>query len=216
MSTASLIGDLMLSSYSAASGDQKPNTAAQLMSSLAKAVVSDARQQSHKQQQQHSSDLNNNNNNKASLEPQTASARSDSIADSQQQQQQSGIEDDKEVSLAAGKTSPGAAAASSTSAVSSPEMGHVRKTRSIGLEYPTYEVIGASGNTQPQQQQQQNQPSRATQINNLVDLMSDSYIQNKVLFNFVMNRVGLSQAIPYVEKVLGDHQATLVPSQWVQ
>lgn len=62
----------------------------------------------------------------------------------------------------------------------------VRKTRSIGHDYPI----------EPQQ------PSRATQINNLVDMVSDSYKQNKLLFSFVMNQVGLSHALPYVDRFL--------------
>lgn len=66
-----------------------------------------------------------------------------------------------------------------------------RKVRSIGIDYPM----------EPAQQQQQ---SRATQINNLVDFVSDSYKQNKLLFSFVMNQVGLSQALPYVEQFLGN------------
>lgn len=68
----------------------------------------------------------------------------------------------------------------------------VRKTRSIGLEYPVNEVA----------QFEQQQPSRAAQINNVIDFVADSYAHNKMLFNFVMNQVGLSQAVPYVEQLL--------------
>lgn len=73
--------------------------------------------------------------------------------------------------------------------------GKVRKTRSIGLEYPienNYELA-----------QKLNHPSRATQINNVIDYVSDSYAQNRLLINFVMNQVGLSQAVPYMEQILG-------------
>lgn len=67
----------------------------------------------------------------------------------------------------------------------------VRKTRSVGFEYPT-ESFGIQ------------QPiSKAAQINSMVDFVADSYAQNKLLFNFVMNQVGLSQAVPYVEQILG-------------
>lgn len=71
---------------------------------------------------------------------------------------------------------------------------HVRKTRSIGFEYPI------ESNQELAKREQQ--PSKASQINNVIDFVADSYSQNRILFNFVMNQVGLSQAVPYVEQIL--------------
>lgn len=79
---------------------------------------------------------------------------------------------------------------------------HVRKTRSIGLDYPI--------NSQYQQHQYQQQvdqsqlvkPSRAAQINSVVDFVADSYTNNKLLFNLVMSQVGLANAVPYVDQIL--------------
>lgn len=72
---------------------------------------------------------------------------------------------------------------------------HVRKTRSIGLEYPIEY-------NQELARREQQLPSKASQINNVIDFVADSYSQNRMLFNFVMNQVGLSQAVPYVEQIL--------------
>lgn len=83
---------------------------------------------------------------------------------------------------------------SSSNSASPSETGHVRKTRSIGLDY-------AINNNQELGQREQ-QPSKAAQINSVIDLIADSYSQNRFLFNFVMNRVGLSHAVPYVEQIL--------------
>lgn len=72
---------------------------------------------------------------------------------------------------------------------------HVRKTRSIGFEYPIVD-------NQELLKRDHQQPSKASQINNVIDFVADSYSQNRILFNFVMNQVGLSQAVPYVEQIL--------------
>lgn len=101
------------------------------------------------------------------------------------------------------KPQPQAAPANSAQAQESSQQqqqqpAHVRKTRSIGFEYPveSNQALALRDN-QPQT------PSKAAQINNLVDFVSDSYSQNRLLFNFVMNQVGLSHAVPYVEQILG-------------
>ena len=90
-------------------------------------------------------------------------------------------------------TASGSIKQSSSQSAASPtaEQTLVRKTRSIGFEYPI---------------ERAELPSRASQINNMVDFVADSYSQNRLLFNFVMNQVGLSQAVPYVEQILAPTQ----------
>lgn len=105
--------------------------------------------------------------------------------DSQQKQQVASKQADAKQAASAPSASAGQQEQSAT---------HVRKTRSIGLEYPieSNQMLEA----RPQQ------PSKAAQINNVIDFVSDSYSQNRMLFNFMMNRVGLSHAVPYVEQIL--------------
>jgi hypothetical protein len=95
----------------------------------------------------------------------------------------------------------------SSAAAAAPEQQALnRKVRSIGFEYPMEAAAQQAQSQQQHQQhqQQKQQPSRATQINDLVDYVSDSYQENKLLFSFVMNQVGLSKALPYVEQFLGN------------
>lgn len=101
---------------------------------------------------------------------------------------------------------------SSASSASS-DTSHVRKTRSIGLEYPV-----DHRNNQHQTQSQQNHidglqqngdqrtPSTAAQINNVIDYVAGSYTSNKLLFNLVMNQVGLGKAVPYLEQILANNE----------
>lgn len=88
---------------------------------------------------------------------------------------------------------------------------HVRKTRSVG---PDFEPASSNQFIAPVQQAS---PSRAAQINAIVDYVADSYTQNKMLINFLMKQVGLTQAVPYVEQILasGPSETTSsIGSQW--
>lgn len=121
-------------------------------------------------------------------EGQVVSGRSDD-QDHQQADQQKQQTKQQQVAAAAAPSTQSTASASDNS------QAHVRKTRSIGLEYP----IESNQNLALREQQH---PSKASQINNVIDFVADSYSNNRLLFNFVMNQVGLSQAVPYVEQIL--------------
>lgn len=88
---------------------------------------------------------------------------------------------------------------SQSSSVSENQEQHLRKVRSVGIEYP---VEANQELANRDYRQAMTIPSRAAQINNIVDYVADSYSQNRLLFNFLMNQVGLSHAVPYVEQIL--------------
>lgn len=151
------------------------------------------------QQQPHSAGniMSTNNNMQQSAGQPQAGAQVSGSSKSQQGAQASPAQTQPQSSAA----SEGAHQQSPTSSASvAPSTGTliVRKTRSIGIDYPNSQVEPI----QRSQPQTLTNPSRAAQINAIVDYVADSYTQNKLFINFVMNHVGLSQAVPYVEQIL--------------
>lgn len=131
-------------------------------------IVADESHQQQVQQQYHSNEQQQQQHQQAQLQPKSNESQKPQVINLSNQ--------------------PAVAHPSSESPV-----GKVRKTRSIGLEYPI----------ENNQELVQRHPSRATQINNVIDYVSDSYAQNRLLINLIMNQVGLSQAVPYMEQILG-------------
>jgi len=206
MSTASLLSDFMLSSYAA--GQQQPSMSQQFVNSLAQAAGLQPSGSGASGAEQQSSMANNEEgSNKAPVDQmlarsgdqhQSSAPSSSPAARSADQQLASSSASSQASKTPASGASVSAGSAQPSNGSHSQQEQHVRKTRSVGAEYPTVEYSIAN--------QSQQGPSRAAQINNLVDFVSDSYKQNKMLVNFVMNRVGLSQALPYLDQILGDHQ----------
>lgn len=178
---SSIITDVISSAvYSAASnGEQQLQQSNGEQAALKSAST---QQQGSPQQQQSSAQQQSGNSQDTSASGRSLDAPSTedraSASPAKQPQQQTSVTSNKQ------QQSSGSSAAAT-------EAGHVRKTRSIGLEY------ASEGNQELVQQ-----PSKAAQINSVIDLIADSYSQNRFLFNFVMNRVGLSHAVPYVEQIL--------------
>lgn len=166
--TTSLLSDIMSSYSSNSQNNEQPSAQAEQQSGKSSSSHSASNGQQHSQAQ-------------TQEVIQAASSRS---GDDEQQKQNS---PSSSSSVPNAKSAPNTAAVAPTNGEAS---AHVRKTRSIGFEYPL-EI-----REQPQQ------PSKAAQINNVIDFVADSYAQNRLLFNFVMNQVGLSQAVPYVEQIL--------------
>lgn len=178
---SSIITDVISNAvYSAASnGEQQPQQSGGEQAALKSASP---QQQGSPQQQQSSAQQQpaNSQDTSATGRSLDAPATEDraSAGPAKQPQQQTSVASNKQ------QQSP-------INSAAAPEAGHVRKTRSIGLEYAS-----------EANQELVQQPSKAAQINSVIDLIADSYSQNRFLFNFVMNRVGLSHAVPYVEQIL--------------
>jgi len=180
-SASSLLSDIMSSYNGPSSADQHSQ---QQSYDQAKQQVSQQPQASQQQQSQSQSQQQPTNQQQLNGEPQPSARSGDTSSFATDEKQQVSVNAKQQSSIS---NSPAQSSASSSEA-------HSRKTRSIGLEYPiesNQELI-----------QREQQPSKAAQINHVIDFVADSYAHNRLLFNFVMNQVGLSQAVPYVEQIL--------------